>query len=104
MSYPLGTQVGMQATALDRNYEMNCAQAPKPSGIASRISDLQQEVQGVAALAYQTKQALGITSPEAGGTKGPVQPSSLADVLTDLRIRLSQASSDLQDVIQHLNS
>jgi hypothetical protein len=98
MDYPAGAQAGR----LDRNWEQNAAQ-PKPFGIASRIAELQQEVQAIAALAYQTKATLGITSPETPNTKAP-QPSTLAEVLTDLRVRLMEANRDLQDVIQHLNS
>jgi len=78
--------------------------APAPIGVASRVSDLQKAVSELESLAYQVKGALGITSPGQEGGKIPNEPSTLADVLTSLRVKITRASADLQDVITHLNS
>jgi hypothetical protein len=78
-------------------------QVPPPLGIASRVGDLQKAVAEVQSLSYQVKAALGITVPETEAHK-VAQASSLSELLTDLRMRITRSCADLQDALSHLNS
>ena len=95
---PLVTQQGSP------QIEYGAAQVPPPTGIASRLTDLVKAVQEIETQAYQVKAALGIISPKENEMNKNSSPSSLADVLTDLRIRLTRAGNELQDAVAHLNS
>jgi hypothetical protein len=79
------------------------ASAPPASGVASRVAQLQKSVQSLQSLTYQAKTALGLGTPEAEA-KNVQPPSSLAEVLTDLRCRVDQTCMDIEAMIQHLNS
>ena len=94
-------QLGMKTSI--SNYGAVATQAPQPSGIASRVTDLQKAVSELQSLTYQVKASLGIANQDVEA-KTPGQPTSLADVLTDARCRITRSSADLQDVISHLNS
>jgi hypothetical protein len=88
--------------SLNSGYDLP-SQPSQPSGIASRIAGLQKTCSDAASLAYQVKAALGISTPDCDA-KTTQQPSSLAEAITDVERRLIRAASDLQDVLQHLNS
>ncbi len=79
--------------------------APRPidSGIASTLQSLTEQVIGTVKLAYSVRVALGIQSPEAE-VKQPKSPSSLIECLAELRRKLLAANSDLETVINHINS
>jgi hypothetical protein len=94
----VGTITGMAQA----NYAGQSSPQPPQPGIASRIGDLQKVVSDVRSLTYDLRAALGIACPSDANKQG--QPASLADVLTDLRIELQSATSDLKSAIQHINS
>lgn len=79
------------------------ATVPQPSGIASRVQELQKAVAETSALSYQLRTALGIQQPQPDGQKNQTA-GSLAEVLSELRYSLNRSNTDLQDVLQHLNS
>lgn len=81
----------------------NAAQVPAQPGVASKASELQQVVSETQELAYKLKCSLGISSPPTDA-KAPTQPSSLAEVLGDLRNKLSRANCEISEAITHLNS
>ena len=85
------------------NYGSGTIPPPPLSGIASRVGDLQKAASELQNLAYEVKGALGIAGPGTDA-KSTALPSSLADVLTDVYIRITKSNADLQDVISHLNS
>jgi len=64
---------------------------------------LQKTVSEIQGVVYDVRAALGISMPEQEGEKPQVQ-STLAEVITDLRCRLSRAVIDLREVVQHINS
>lgn len=76
---------------------------PSQPGIASAIQNLQAQVATTRKLAYSVRCALGIQSPE-NDAKNAAAPSSLMDVLSDLRRTLSDANDDLEFAITHINS
>lgn len=76
---------------------------PPPSGIASRIQDLQGVVSTTRELAYNLRCALGIQQPTTEGKPMPAA-STLAEVITEARMALIRANDDFRDVLQHLNS
>lgn len=78
---------------------------PRPidSGIASTLQSLTEQVMGTVKLAYSVRVALGIQSPESEG-KQPNSPGSLIECLAELRRKLGAANSDLETVINHINS
>ena len=78
-------------------------QVPQSSGVASRVLELQKSVSSLQNLVYQTKSALGLSSPPTEA-KNPREPGTLAEVITDLRCRVDSGCLDLEGVIQHLNS
>lgn len=71
------------------------------SGVASRASELQKAVSELEQLAYQVKNALGLSGPETANTP---EPHSLAETLAHLCTRITGASCDLNEVLTHLNS
>lgn len=84
-------------------YANQAMQPPQPSGVASRVQELQKSISSLQNLAFQAKSALGLGSPETEA-KTARDPGSLAEVLTDLRSRVDRTCLDLEIVIQHLNS
>ena len=83
------------------NISINAPQPP--SGIASRVQELEKCAAETSELAYNLRIALGLG--ELQGIEGKtVPPSSLSEVLTSLRIRINRANNDFRDVLTHLSS
>lgn len=78
-------------------------QAPPPSGVASRIQELQRVTLELIDLADGLRVALGIAIPQTENAKNTQAPS-LADAITESTRRICNANNDLRDVIGHLNS
>jgi predicted RNA-binding Zn ribbon-like protein len=87
-----------------QGYSSQLCQAEQPSsGIASRVGELQKAVAEICEAAYNIRGALGILVPTEVG-KNAVAPSSLTELLLSLRHQLTQANSELRDVLTHINS
>lgn len=74
-----------------------------PNGIATSLTELSAVSDNTRKLAYSVRAALGLSYPDQSGEK-PVQPSTLIDVLNEIRIKLLRANEDFEMVINHINS
>jgi hypothetical protein len=75
---------------------------PAQTGIASALQELNAQICSTSKLAHTCRAALGISQPSEEGKIG--NPSSMLDMLCDMRIRLSRANDDIDAVINHINS
>lgn len=98
--YPT-SQLAPQMNAVP--YSGTIGQAPAPTGIASAVEELKKEVYCALDRTATLRSTLGISAPETGGNKAS-EPGSLVEVIRMLTRYLSNANSDLGDVLQHLNS
>lgn len=76
---------------------------PQPTGIATAMQELAQEVAEASQRAENLRSALGISQPSDPQQKNPSQPA-LVDTLRDLTYRLRKSNADLGDVLRHLTS
>lgn len=79
------------------------SEMPAQAGVASRVADLQKSASDLRGLTYQLKSALGIQGPE-NEAKAPSPPSTLAEVLFDVRRQIDRTAGEIQEAIEHLNS